>query len=42
MHDNFDVLIAATAITHHFTLVTNNTKHFTLFEGLTIEDWVVK
>ena len=39
MHDNFDVLIAATAITHEFTLVTNNSKHFVRFEGLMMEDW---
>jgi tRNA(fMet)-specific endonuclease VapC len=42
MHDNFDVLIAATALYHDFTLITNNTKHFTLFQGLDIEDWVAK
>ena len=40
MHDNFDVLIAATALCHDFTLVTNNIKHFTFFQGLNIEDWV--
>jgi predicted nucleic acid-binding protein len=41
MHDNFDVLIAATAIAHSFILVTNNTKHFILFDGITIEDWTL-
>ena len=40
MHDNFDVLIAATALTHDLILVTNNTKHFIQFEGLKLEDWV--
>jgi tRNA(fMet)-specific endonuclease VapC len=40
MHDNFDVLIAATALYHDFTLVTNNTKHFILFQDLIMEDWV--
>jgi tRNA(fMet)-specific endonuclease VapC len=42
MHDNFDVLIAATALALNFTLVTNNTKHFVLFEHLIIEDWTIQ
>lgn len=37
--DDFDLLIAATALTHQLTLVTNNTKHFARIEGLSIEDW---
>ncbi|MEN9609651.1 MAG: hypothetical protein RLZZ628_465 [Bacteroidota bacterium] len=39
MHDNFDVLIAATAIYYDLTIVTNNVKHFVLFSGVRIEDW---
>jgi tRNA(fMet)-specific endonuclease VapC len=39
MHDNFDVLIAATAIHYHLVIVTNNVKHFVLFAGVMIEDW---
>jgi len=35
----FDVLIAAHALTLHLTLVTNNTKHFSRVEGLTLENW---
>jgi tRNA(fMet)-specific endonuclease VapC len=39
MHDNFDVLIAATAIHYNLVIVTNNVKHFILFSGVMIEDW---
>jgi tRNA(fMet)-specific endonuclease VapC len=39
MHDNFDVLIAATAIHYNLVIVTNNVKHFVLFAGVMIEDW---
>jgi len=38
--DDFDVLIAATAIVNNCMLVTNNTKHFKRINGLTIENWV--
>ncbi len=37
--DNFDLLIAATAITEGFTLVTHNKKHFDRIPGLKIKDW---
>ncbi|OGH60495.1 MAG: hypothetical protein A3G34_16350 [Candidatus Lindowbacteria bacterium RIFCSPLOWO2_12_FULL_62_27] len=36
-----DTFIAATALVHHATLVTHNTKHFNLFPGLRTEDWYV-
>lgn len=36
----FDVLIAAHAITLDLTLVTNNSKHFKRVPGLRIENWV--
>ncbi|OGG29855.1 hypothetical protein A2971_01350 [Candidatus Gottesmanbacteria bacterium RIFCSPLOWO2_01_FULL_46_21] len=32
--EDFDLLIAATAITHNLTLVTANTKHFKRIKGL--------
>ncbi len=35
-----DALIAATAITHKATLVTNNLRHFENIEGLEIENWL--
>jgi predicted nucleic acid-binding protein len=41
MHDNFDVLIASTAIHHNLIMVTNNVKHFNFFPSLTIEDWAL-
>ncbi|MEP2774724.1 MAG: type II toxin-antitoxin system VapC family toxin [Luteolibacter sp.] len=34
-----DVFIAATALQHQRTLVTNNTKDFRRIGGLTLEDW---
>lgn len=41
MHDNFDVLIAATAIYHNLVVVTNNVKHFKNFTNIAIEDWTL-
>ncbi len=35
----YDLLIAATALTHDLVLVTSNTKEFERIEGLTTEDW---
>jgi tRNA(fMet)-specific endonuclease VapC len=40
IHDYFDILIAATALLHNLTMVTNNVKHFHFFKTLNIEDWV--
>ncbi len=37
--DDADVIIAATAMRHNAVLVTGNTRHFSRFEGLVIEDW---
>ncbi|MEK7119628.1 MAG: type II toxin-antitoxin system VapC family toxin [Patescibacteria group bacterium] len=34
--EDFDLLIAATAIEHHLTLVTANKKHFTRIHGLSL------
>jgi tRNA(fMet)-specific endonuclease VapC len=38
--DEFDLLIAATAIVGGYTLVTNNIKHFKHIPFLTLENWV--
>jgi len=35
-----DLQIAAVALLHNLTLVTNNTKHFQNIPGLTLEDWL--
>jgi len=35
--DDFDTMIAATAIQHDLTLLTNNVRHFERIEGLRIE-----
>lgn len=37
--DDFDLVIAATAITIGYRLVTNNEKHFSRIEGLKIVNW---
>lgn len=34
-----DLWIAATAVTHGATLVTNNTREFSRISGLQVEDW---
>jgi len=37
--DDFDLIVAACAMTHNLILVTNNIKHFKRIEGLKIQDW---
>lgn len=37
--DEFDLLIAASAIEGGYILVTNNTKHIHRIPGLLVEDW---
>lgn len=37
--DDLDLLIAATAITIGYRLVTNNEKHFSRIEGLALANW---
>jgi predicted nucleic acid-binding protein len=36
-----DLMIAATALVHSFTLVTHNTAHFQNIPGLRLEDWLL-
>jgi tRNA(fMet)-specific endonuclease VapC len=40
IHDDFDLLIGATALHNDLTLVTDNTKHFVNFDGLKVENWI--
>jgi tRNA(fMet)-specific endonuclease VapC len=40
--DDMDLIIAATAITMNYTLVTNNESHFSRVSDLRIENWAVK
>ena len=35
-----DLLIAATALVHDFTLVTHNVKDFAYVQGLRLDDWL--
>lgn len=37
--DDFDLLIGATAVVHHLTLLTNNTRHLARVQGAVLEDW---
>ena len=39
MHDEFDLLIGATAIENKLTLITDNEKDFVNLEGIKIENW---
>jgi predicted nucleic acid-binding protein len=36
-----DLLVAATAVTHGFTLVTGDLAHFANIQRLTVDDWFV-
>lgn len=38
---DIDTFIAATALIHRATLVTHNTRHFSAFDDLNLEDWYV-
>jgi tRNA(fMet)-specific endonuclease VapC len=38
--EDFDLLIAATALSLNYTLVTNNTKRYKRIERLQIENWM--
>jgi tRNA(fMet)-specific endonuclease VapC len=40
VHDDFDLLIGATAIKNGLILVTDNVKDFKRIEGIQIENWV--
>jgi tRNA(fMet)-specific endonuclease VapC len=35
-----DILIAATALVHHLTVVTNNESHFRRIPGIDVENWL--
>ena len=37
--DDFDLILAATALSQNLILVTNNERHFCRIEGLKIENW---
>jgi tRNA(fMet)-specific endonuclease VapC len=39
IHDEFDLLIGATAIVNNLTLVTDNSKDFARLDGLKMENW---
>lgn len=40
--DDFDLAIAACALSHNLILVTNNTEHFRRIDGLKIENWATE
>ena len=37
--NDFDLLIATTAVTHNLVMVTNNTNHFNRVGEIELEDW---
>jgi predicted nucleic acid-binding protein len=37
--DDFDLLIAATALEHGLIVATLNVRHFSMIAGLSWEDW---
>lgn len=37
--DDFDLIIAATALAYNLILVTNNEKHFRRVEGINLDNW---
>jgi len=39
--DDFDLIIASSALAHNLILVTNNLRHFERVEGLKIENWTI-
>jgi predicted nucleic acid-binding protein len=38
--DDFDLMIAACALTHNLTLVTSNEMHFQRIDGLKLKNWI--
>ena len=40
LHDEFDLIIGASAIANDLILVTNNVEHFINFEGIKIDSWM--
>lgn len=40
--DDTDLLIAAFCMVSDYTLVTNNTRHFEVIDGLRFEDWAAE
>jgi tRNA(fMet)-specific endonuclease VapC len=40
--DDMDLLIASTALTMNYILVSNNEKHFNKIDGLQIENWTTE
>ena len=40
--DNFDLLIACTAIANNLVMVTENTKDFKNFDNIKLENWIVR
>ena len=40
MHDEFDLIIGASAISNNLILVTDNVKHFIKFDNIKIDNWM--
>jgi tRNA(fMet)-specific endonuclease VapC len=37
--DDFDLVIASTALAYNLTLISNNTEHFSRIDGLKLDNW---
>jgi tRNA(fMet)-specific endonuclease VapC len=40
LHDEFDLIIGASAIANELILVTDNVKHFINFDGIKTDNWL--
>lgn len=40
--EDFDLLIAASAVANRLTLITNNTRHFQNLHNISLEDWTLQ
>ena len=40
LHDEFDLIIASSALANDLILVTNNVKHFVNFDNIKTENWI--
>ena len=39
--DDFDLMLAAVALAHNLTLVSNNLRHFQRIKGLSLANWAM-
>lgn len=42
MIEDFDLLIGCTAVARGMIMVTDNVRHFSRIEGITLENWIIR